>query len=83
MGTVLLYNLSDADKRMKIKLILYRLGLAAKDVSPEDFGCPLGYLLGQEDFAPAGAEGTFRRGEEAQEKNVPASGTVIFGAEFT
>ena len=59
MGTVLLYNLSDTDKRMKIKLILYRLGLTAKDVSPEDFGCPLGYLLGQEGFAPAGAEGTF------------------------
>ncbi len=59
MGTVLLYNLKNADKRMSIKLILYRLGLTAKDVAPEDFGQPLGYLLGCEGFATAEAEGSF------------------------
>lgn len=56
MGTVLLYNLNDTEKRMKIKLCLYRLGLSAKDVAPEDFGHPLGYLLGLEGFAPAAGE---------------------------
>ena len=59
MGTVLLYNLNDADKRMRIKLILFRLGLSARDVRPEEFGCPLGLLLGREGFAPAEADGSF------------------------
>ena len=59
MGTVLLYNLNDTDKRMKIKLILFRLGLSAKDVMPEEFGHPLGLLIGREGFAPAEADASF------------------------
>ena len=59
MGKVLLYNLGEADKRMKIKLCLFRQGLACTDVAPESFGHPLGYLLGLEGFGPGEAEAPF------------------------
>ena len=55
MAMVLLYNLRDTDKRMKLKLCLYRLGLKCLDVAPEDFGHPLGYLLGLNGYGPSGA----------------------------
>ena len=52
MGKVLLYNVGDTEKRMKIKLCLFRQGLTCVDVPAESFGHPLGYLLGLEGFAP-------------------------------
>lgn len=58
-GKVLLYNLKDPEKRMGVKLCLYRLGIPCRDVPPEDFGHPLGYLLEQPGFAPAAAEESF------------------------
>ena len=59
MGKVLLYNLKDTEKRMGVKLCLFRLGISCRDVPPEDFGHPLGYLLEQPGFAPAAAEECF------------------------
>ena len=56
MATVLLYNIGNTEKRMKIKLCLHRLGLRCRDVMPEDFGHPLGWLLGLEGYSP-GTEG--------------------------
>ena len=58
-GKVLLYNLKDTGKRMGVKLCLFRLGISCRDVPPEDFGHPLGYLLAQPGFAPAAAEEGF------------------------
>ena len=55
MATVLLYNLSDRDKCMKIKLLLYRLGIAGREVAPEEFGLPLGALLALPGFEAAEA----------------------------
>ena len=58
MARVLLYNVNDTQKRMKIKLCLFRQGLTCVDVQPEECGHPLGYLLGLEGYAPgAEAEG--------------------------
>lgn len=51
MGNALLYNISDPGKRMKIKLCLYKLGIGCIDVAPEDFGRPVGQLLGLETAA--------------------------------
>ena len=48
MATVLLYNLTDADRRRAVKLCLFRLGLRGRDVATEEFGLPLGALLGLE-----------------------------------
>ena len=59
MATVLLYNLRDTDKRMKLKLCLYRLGLKCLDVAPEDFGHPVGYLLGLKGYGPGKTEESF------------------------
>lgn len=49
MALVLLYNL-DREKLLRIKLLLLRLGLGAREVSPEEFGQPLGALAGLEGF---------------------------------
>ena len=53
MPQVLLYNITDPEKLLKIKLILYRLGVACREVAPEEYAHPLGYLIGREDYSPA------------------------------
>ena len=53
MPQVLLYNITDPDKLVKIKLALYRLGVPCREIAPEDYAHPLGYLLGLEGYAPA------------------------------
>ena len=42
MPQVLLYNITDPEKLLKIKLILYRLGVACREVAPEEYAHPLG-----------------------------------------
>ena len=53
MPQVLLYNITDPEKLLKIKLILYRLGVACREVAPEEYAHPLGYLIGREDYSPS------------------------------
>lgn len=53
MANVLLYNLSDRDKAMKIKFQLYRLGITGREVDAADFGLPIGALLSLPGFAGA------------------------------
>ena len=65
MKGVLLYQLS-REKLLKIKVILLRLGLAAREVRPEEYGLPLGVLAGVDGFEPDGTaetEGTPFTGE--------------------
>ena len=64
MKGVLLYNIS-ADKLKRIRVILLRLGLQGRVVSPEEFSLPVGQLAGIEGLSPAetaleAAEETFR-----------------------
>ena len=54
MTNVLLYNISK-DKLPKIQFILFKLGLRARRVSPEEYAQPIGYLAGLEGFEPAEA----------------------------
>ena len=54
MPQVLLYNITDPDKLVKIKLALYRLGVPCREIAPEECAHPLGYLLGLDGYAPAG-----------------------------
>ena len=57
MAKVLLYNIKDADKLMKIRIAALRAGLEAVEVAQEDFAHPVGWLLGLEGFSPtAGME---------------------------
>ena len=53
MPQVLLYNITDREKLLKIKLTLFRLGLPCREVAPEEYAHPLGYLLGLAGYAPA------------------------------
>ena len=53
MALVLLYNIRDDAKRQRIGLAARKLGIAARSVRTEDFGHPLGFLLGLEGFSPA------------------------------
>lgn len=69
MTGVLLYNL-DREKLLKIKFILFKLGLAGREVSPAEYGHPLGYLAGLPGFAPAESE--------AQER-IPGEMLVLCG----
>ena len=55
MTGVLLYNLH-REKLLKIKFILFKLGLAAREVSPAEYGHPLGYLAGLPGFEAAESE---------------------------
>ena len=55
MATVLLYNIRQREKLGKIKFILFKLGLRARQVSPEEYAQPIGYLAGLEGFEPAEA----------------------------
>ena len=59
MAKVLLYNFTDSERRMKVKLCLHRLGIGCVDVAPEEQGQPLGLLLGLSGFAPAEAAAPF------------------------
>ena len=56
MAKVLLYNIKDAEKLMKVRIAALRAGLEAVEVAQEDFAHPVGWLLGLEGFSPA--EGT-------------------------
>ena len=57
MAKVLLYNIKDADKLMKVRIAALRAGLEAVEVAEEDYAHPIGWLLGLEGFSPAaGAE---------------------------
>lgn len=59
MAKVLLYNITDADKLMKIRIAALRAGLEAVEVKPADFAHPLGRLLGLEGYGPAEGEAPF------------------------
>ncbi len=52
MTNVLLYNIGK-DKLKKIQFILLKLGLRARQVSPAEYAQPIGYLAGNEGFAPS------------------------------
>ena len=54
MTGVLLYNIGK-EKLPKIKFILFKLGLSAREVSPAELGHPIGYLAGLEGFAASEA----------------------------
>ena len=53
MAKVLLFNIRNADKLMKIRIAALRAGLEAVEVAQEDFAHPVGWLLGLEGFSPA------------------------------
>ena len=53
MNRVLLYNIQDADRLAKLRAAALWLGLRPVVVAPEDYGHPLGYLLGAAGYAPA------------------------------
>ena len=57
MALVLLYNIKDEAKRLKIGFAAWKLGVAVRSVAPEDHAHPVGYLLGLEDFSPAAEAG--------------------------
>ena len=59
MAKVLLYNFTDSERRMAVKLCLHRLGIGCVDVAPEEQGHPLGLLLGLAGFAPGTAATAF------------------------
>ena len=46
MASVLLYNIRQKEKLGKIKFILFKLGIALREVSPEEFNASVGSLLG-------------------------------------
>lgn len=53
MERVLLYNIQSEEKLQKLRLIALRLGFEPVVVKREDYGHPVGFLLGAEGFAPA------------------------------
>ena len=59
MPKVLLFNIHDADKRMKIRVAALRAGLEAVEVGEADFARPIGSLFGLEGFAPAAEAESF------------------------
>ena len=60
MAQVLLYNIRESDKLVKIKLALYRLGIPCREVPPEDFARPIASLLNEETHpSPPGAPEAF------------------------
>ena len=54
MTGVLLFNIGK-EKLPKIKFILFKLGLSAREVFPAEFGHPIGYLAGLEGFSASEA----------------------------
>ena len=57
MAKVLVYNVTDPQKLLTIRLALARLGAAVREVGPGELTHPIGYLLGYPGFAP-GLPGT-------------------------
>ena len=55
MTGVLLYNIG-REKLPKIKFILFKLGLNAREVSPAEFGLPIGALAGLKGYVSAETE---------------------------
>ena len=53
MGKVLLYNIPEGEKRRRIQVALLRLGITARDVAPEEYCHPVGYLARLEGFGPS------------------------------
>lgn len=58
MNRLFLYNIG-GEKLETIRRMALWLGLSPVVVSPAEFGCPLGFLLGEEGFAPAEASEPF------------------------
>ena len=50
MAEVYLYNIRERERLMKTRLVLYRLGLGGREIPPEDFAHPIGYLAGLEGY---------------------------------
>ena len=55
MALVLLYNIKDEGKRLKIGFAARKLGVAVRSVAPEEFSQPVGYLLRLDGFSPSDA----------------------------
>ena len=53
MAEVFLYNIRDREKLNKIRFVLFKLGLSCREIAPEDFAQPIGYLAGLPGFAPS------------------------------
>lgn len=56
MALALLYNLPP-EKMRKVKFALLKLGIKAKEVLPDEFGCALGYSAELEGFTAEKTEG--------------------------
>lgn len=63
MAQVLLYNIKNEAKRLKIGFAARKLGIAVRSVEPEAFSQPIGCLLGLEDFSPADAPSEYFEAE--------------------
>ena len=55
MALVLLYNIKDEVKRLKIGYAARKLGFPVRCVAPEEFSQPVGYLLRLDGFSPSDA----------------------------
>lgn len=55
MALVLLYNINDEVKRLKIGYAARKLGFPVRCVAPEEFSQPVGYLLRLDGFSPSDA----------------------------
>lgn len=53
MAEVYLYNLSNTEKFSRVKFALLKQGLRFREIPPEEYAHPLGYLAGMEGFSPA------------------------------
>ena len=53
MAQVLLYNINDAEKLRRIRVVLLRLGIRERTVRYEEYAHPLGYLAGAEGYTAA------------------------------
>ena len=62
MAQILLFNIG-AEKRRKILVLALRLGLGCRETPPEDFGRPLGALIGREGFSEPETDGEPFTGE--------------------
>jgi len=53
MANVLLFNFQTSDKLPRLRFILFKLGIRAREVEPSDFGESLGFLAGLEGYSAA------------------------------
>lgn len=53
MALVLLYNIPEESKRLKVAFCARKLGISVRVVAAEDFSHPIGWLLGLEGFSPS------------------------------